>query len=116
MYKITIVAWRNPEMSVEDCRRWWIEDHAPIAARMPGLKGYVINLAQKDEAGEAPLLMGTDDLYFDSEAAFEIAWNSPEWTEARAHTAASGIKAVRSTVHEVRIIDPETTGILKREG
>jgi len=116
MYKITIVAWRNPDMSVEDCRRWWIEEHAPIARRMPSLKGYVINLAQKDENGEEPLLMGTDDLFFESEEAFQTAWESAEWREARAHTAASGIKAVRSTVHEVRIIDPETTGVIVRKG
>lgn len=112
MFKMTIVAWRRPDWSIEECRRWWLEEHAPIARRMPGLRGYIINLAQRDEAGAEPELMGTDDLFFDSEEAFEKAWNSPEWREARAHTAAAGIKAIRSFVNEVRIIDPVSTGIV----
>jgi hypothetical protein len=52
MVKIAIILFRN-HMTLEEQHRWWLEDHAPIARRMPGLRGYVINLANREEAGES---------------------------------------------------------------
>jgi uncharacterized protein (TIGR02118 family) len=106
VFKMTIVVWRNPAVTLEEAHRWWIEEHAPIVRRTPGLRGYVINLAQPGD-GTDPELMGTDDITFDSREAFEAAWRSPEWQAAREHTAAAGHRAIRAVVKEVRIIDPD---------
>lgn len=35
MIKMTITLFRNNE-TLEEQQRWWLEDHAPIARRMPG--------------------------------------------------------------------------------
>jgi hypothetical protein len=42
--KIEIILFRN-KATLEEQHRWWLNEHAPIARRMPGLRGYVINLA-----------------------------------------------------------------------
>lgn len=99
MIKMAITLFRN-EMTLEEQQRWWLEDHAPIAREMPGLRGYVINLASVGENGEDPMMCGTDELLFDTWEDAQRAYNSAEWQRARAHTAESGAKAVRAWIRE----------------
>lgn len=104
MTKIEIILFRN-HMALEDQHRWWLEEHAPIARKMPGLKGYTINLADKGEGGEEPEICGTDTLTFDSWDAAMTAYRSAEWSAAREHTAASGARVLRTWVkREVSIV------------
>lgn len=104
MTKIEIILFRN-HMTLEEQHRWWLEDHAPIARLMPGLKGYTINLADKGEGGEEPEICGTDTLSFDSWEDAMTAYKSPEWRAAREHTAASGARVLRTWVkREVSIL------------
>ena len=103
MVKIAIILFRN-NMTLEDQHRWWLEEHAPIARRMPGLRGYVINLARRGEGGEEPEICGTDELLFDSWDDAQTAYNSAEWKQAREHTRESGARVSRTWVREVRII------------
>ena len=99
MVKIEIILFRNA-MTLEEQHRWWLEDHAPIARKMPGLRGYFINLAGRGEGDEEPEICGTDTLTFDSWDAAMTAYRSPEWSADRAHTQASGAKALRTWVRE----------------
>lgn len=99
MVKIEIILFRNA-MTLEEQHRWWLEDHAPIARQMPGLRGYFINLAGRGEGDEEPEICGTDTLSFDSWEAAMTAYKSPEWSAARAHTQASGARALRTWVKE----------------
>jgi uncharacterized protein (TIGR02118 family) len=93
--RIEIILFRN-KMTLEEQHRWWLKEHAPIARRMPGLRGYVINLAGRGESGEDPAICGTDTLTFDSWEDAMMAYNSAEWREARAHTEASGARTLRT--------------------
>ena len=99
MLRIEIILFRNA-MTLEEQHRWWLEEHAPIARRMPGLRGYFINLAGRGEGAEEPEICGTDTLTFDSLEAAMTAYNSPEWTAAREHTKASGARALRTWIKE----------------
>ncbi|MGH8788631.1 MAG: EthD family reductase [Cupriavidus necator] len=72
-------------MTLDEPHRWWLEEHAPIARQMPGLRGYVIHLAGEGEGGEEPEICGTDTLSFDNWEAAMAAYASPEWQAARAH-------------------------------
>lgn len=99
MIKMAITLFRN-SMTLEEQQRWWIEDHAPIARQMPGLRGYVINLADRGEDGEDPMICGTDELLFDNWEDAQRAYHSDEWRRARAHTAESGAEAVRAWIRE----------------
>ena len=107
MYKMVIVVYRNPAVPFDEAIRWWTEEHFPIAKRIPGLIGYVVNIAQREADGENPAIMGTDEIYFESREAAEAAYQPPDWAESRAHTQAAGHTAARCTVEEVRIIDPD---------
>lgn len=104
MLKIEIILFRN-HMTLEEQHRWWLEEHAPIAKKMPGLRSYVINLADKGENGEEPELCGTDELIFDSWEAAMKAYSSAEWRAAREHTKASGARVLRTWVKkEVKVV------------
>ena len=41
MVKLIYCIARKPEISVEEFHRYWRETHAPIAARIPGVRRYV---------------------------------------------------------------------------
>ena len=101
--KMAIVLYRN-DMTLEEQHRWWIEEHAPLGKQIPGLKSYVIYLAQRDEDGTEPAIAGTDIVEFEDEKAAERAFASEEWKRAREHTAASGAKVLRSWAVERRMI------------
>ena len=104
MVQIEIILFRN-HMSLEDQHKWWLEEHAPIARRMPGLRGYTINLADRGEGEDEPDICGTDTLSFDDWDAAMTAYKSKEWGEARAHTQASGAKVLRTWIKpQVKII------------
>jgi uncharacterized protein (TIGR02118 family) len=104
--RIEIILFRNA-MTLEQQHRWWLEEHAPIARQMPGLRGYVINLAGRGEMGDEPEICGTDTLTFDSWDDAMTAYNSPQWKEARAHTQASGARTLRTWIKEqVAIVKP----------
>lgn len=97
MVQIEIILFRN-HMTLEQQHRWWLDEHAPIARNMPGLRGYTINLAGKGEGGEEPEICGTDTLTFDDWEAAMTAYRSAEWSRAREHTQASGAKVLRTWI------------------
>lgn len=99
MIRIEIILFRNA-MTLEEQHRWWLEDHAPLARLMPKLRSYTINLAGRGESGEDPEICGTDTLAFDSWDDAMIAYNSPEWQRARAHTEASGARVLRTWIKD----------------
>lgn len=107
MTKIAIILFRNHQ-SLEEQHRWWLEEHAPIARKIPGLRSYTINLSDKGEDGSEPEIAGTDYLEFDDWDAAIVAYNSPEWSAARSHTQASGAKTLRTWIKETHQILEES--------
>ena len=59
------------EMDAAEISRWWLEEHAPLARRLPGLRRLVFNVVE----GDAPY-DGVSELWFDSQDAFEAAYAS----------------------------------------
>ena len=77
MIKVLAVIRRRPDMSREECHRYWLDVHAGIAKQMPGVRRYVINLAARGaEAGQEPAFDGVAELWFDDVAASEAAFAS----------------------------------------
>ena len=77
MIKLVAVIRRRPDMTREECHRYWREVHAGIAKEMPGVRRYVINLATRGAAaGEEPPFDGVAELWFDDVAAGEAAFAS----------------------------------------
>lgn len=103
MVQIEIILFRN-HMTLEEQHRWWLEEHAPKARLMPGLRGYTINLADRGENESDPEICGTDTLTFDDWEAAMTAYRSKEWSAARAHTEASGARALRTWIKRQVVI------------
>ena len=56
-------------MSPEQFRHWWLHDHAPLAAQLPGVRRVVFNAcADTDD------IDGISELWFDDRAAFDAAY------------------------------------------
>lgn len=80
--------------SPEAFRRWWLDTHGPIAARLPELRGYVQNLVY-DVLGDAPLAGngepmacdGFTELWFDDAASMSRAFPPRTGTSVTDHAS-----------------------------
>lgn len=79
MHKAVFMLDRGDDVSVEEFREYWEEEHAPVAVEeVPGLRKYTISFPV--DAEEAPH-DGMATLYFDSEADLEAAMASEAMAE-----------------------------------
>lgn len=68
--KAVILLRRRPDASVEEFRRWWLDEHAPLARQLPGLRRLVFNVVDGDDAPYD----GVSELWFDSLDDFHAAY------------------------------------------
>jgi uncharacterized protein (TIGR02118 family) len=81
-----IVALRyRADQPAETCRRYWIEQHGPMALELPRLKHYRQShrVSGEDDFGNAPY-DGFGSLWFEDEAAAKQALASPQMAALRA--------------------------------
>ncbi|MEI8239328.1 MAG: EthD family reductase [Actinomycetota bacterium] len=90
-FKAVILLRRRDDMSAEEFRRWWLHEHAPLAAQLPGVRRIVFNAAVDDPPGGADDVDGVSELWFDSEADFVAAYA----TELGQQVAADSMAHVR---------------------
>jgi uncharacterized protein (TIGR02118 family) len=83
MLKMVFIAHRKPGMDEKEFHRYWKETHAPIAAKIPGLRKYVQRHAVAGAEGAAPPIDGISEMWFDGPEALE----TPEAQAAIADTA-----------------------------
>ena len=104
MYKVVTAYKRKPGMDVEAFQRYWLENHAPIAACLPGLRRYVQShsLVQGYRKGDLPC-DGLSEMWFDSRDAWQSAMASPVAAALRADERAF-IDAARKVVMPVETL------------
>lgn len=81
-----IVAFKyKAGQSKEACRRYWIEQHAPLALELAGLKHYVQShrVTGEEDIGNAPY-DGFASLWFENEAVAKQALASPQMAALKA--------------------------------
>jgi uncharacterized protein (TIGR02118 family) len=80
MVKAIFMVCRAPELSIEEFQRQWIEERAPLAARLPGLRRYVLNVPPPEAyEGVRPLTLdGWSEMWFDNLDDLHSAFASPE--------------------------------------
>jgi uncharacterized protein (TIGR02118 family) len=80
---------RRAGLSVEAFQRRWRAGHAVLAAKIPGLRRYVMSATRASAyaAGRAPAYDGAALLWFESLAALRAAGASPEYRAAVADRA-----------------------------
>lgn len=77
MIKLIGTAYRRDDFTHEAFMRYWLDVHAPISARRPGLRGYVVSEVIRKVNGT----METDafvEQWFDDEESYARARQSPE--------------------------------------
>ena len=88
MIKWIVALKYRADQPAETCQRYWIEQHAPMALELAGLKAYRQShrVAGEDDFGNAPY-DGFGSLWFDDEAAARAALASPQMAAIRADAA-----------------------------
>lgn len=74
MLKVLVVLYKRPGLTWGEFRRYWREDHGPLARQIPGLRRYVHN----DALEESKPPYGVAELWFDDQEALDAGMNSPE--------------------------------------
>jgi uncharacterized protein (TIGR02118 family) len=77
MFTLALLLYRKPGTSIEQYQSYWHDTHGPIAAKIPGLRGYVQNHVQPDAEGNTAV-DGIALLTFDSAEAMNAGLGSPE--------------------------------------
>ncbi len=72
MFKVMILLKRKEELSKDDFKIWWMNEHAKLATQLPGLKKICFNLVKNEDS----LYDGVSELWFDSEDAFTESYQS----------------------------------------
>ena len=86
MFKAMILLSRRDDMDHEAFLQWWLHDHAPLAAQLPGVRRIVFNPCDPHDDVD-----GISELWFDSEHEFTAAYA----TEIGAAVAADSMAHVR---------------------
>jgi uncharacterized protein (TIGR02118 family) len=81
MIKTMGTAYRRDDFSTEDFIKYWIDVHAPISARAPGMRGYVVSEVLRRTRGELHADAFVEQ-WFDDDDALERAVASPEMAVA----------------------------------
>jgi uncharacterized protein (TIGR02118 family) len=68
---------RKPGMSLEAFRTHWLEVHAALCVKLPGLRRYSVNFVDRERFAHFPY-DGFSELWFDSEDALRAALDSDE--------------------------------------
>ena len=94
-FKAVILLSRRDDMTPTEFRTWWLHEHAPLAAQLPGVRRIVFNAVAGDDAELANAdVDGVSELWFDDEAAFTAAYA----TDLGKQVAADSMAHVRSRV------------------
>ena len=72
MFKAMILLTRRGDMTNDEFTDWWLRDHAPRAARLPGVRRVVFDVVDAGPTGAG--IDGISELWFDSQADFESAY------------------------------------------
>jgi uncharacterized protein (TIGR02118 family) len=77
VYKTIFLLKRDPSLSEDEFRAYWLDVHVPIVLAVPNLRGFTCNIVADSPAGPAPY-DGFAELWWDDEAAFHEALATPE--------------------------------------
>ncbi|MFN0154952.1 MAG: EthD domain-containing protein [Gaiella sp.] len=100
MFKAIILLTRKEGMTPDEFRRWWLDEHAPLARQLPGVRRIVGNLVTTPDAPYD----GITELWFDDQAALEGAYASEIGQAVAADSMAHVSGRVRLAVDEVTLV------------
>ena len=104
--KLIALVQRRANMTQDAFARYWRCVHAPLAAAIPGMRGYRINVAQDQADHPGAPYHGTAEIWFDSRAEMAAGLASQQGRIAGDDTAAFA-DSVTFLVTEETVILPE---------
>ncbi len=111
MIKKIGTAYKRDDFTPEEFMRYWLEVHAPISAKAPGLRGYVVSEVIRKIQGELETEAFVEQ-WFDDEEAYAQARQSAEaaaaWADLERYAKPAGTFWVLK--EHVLIPPPLTTG------
>lgn len=99
MFKAMILLTRRSDMTHEQFARWWLDEHAPLARQLPGVREIRFN-----EVFEGDGVDGITELWFDDRESFEAAYATDIGTVVAQDSLAHVSARVRLMVNEHRIV------------
>jgi uncharacterized protein (TIGR02118 family) len=78
MIKIMLILHRRSDLTTEEFRRYWHEQHQPLPVRLPGLRRLVLNDVLPAPDGSPVPCDGIAEDWFESAEAMQAAFVSPE--------------------------------------
>ncbi len=103
-FKAVILLSRRADMTPDEFRRWWLHEHAPLAAQLPGARRIVFNPCTPDDD-----IDGVSELWFDSEDDFTAAYATDVGRQVTADSMAHLRSRVRLFTTEHVVVDAGTT-------
>lgn len=83
MYTVVYEVYRKDNLSHDEMVAYWLNEHRPIAMKMPNLRGYEIWPVREADGVEGEEVSGFVILRFDTEEDFHTAHESPEFAATR---------------------------------
>jgi uncharacterized protein (TIGR02118 family) len=99
MFKAMILLTRRSDMSHEQFAHWWLEEHAPLARQLPGVREIRFN-----EVTEGEGIDGVAELWFDDRASFDAAYATAIGTSVAQDSLDHVASRVRLFVDENQIL------------
>lgn len=84
MYKVLWICRFNSDLTREQAQKHWREVHGPLVLKVPGVIGYTQNhcvetVRMSSPNGEALIIDGIAEAWWESKASYDAAMISPEW-------------------------------------
>ena len=102
MFKAIILLKKKNEVSSEEFKNWWINDHSSKAAMLPKIRKLCFNLVENDSEKAYD---GVAEQWFDSQEDFENAYKSEIGKKVAADSISNVLKRDRLFVKEHNIVN-----------
>lgn len=101
MFKAMIMLTRGEDMTHEDFRRWWIDEHQQLAQQLPGVRKIRFNVIDQDDTATCD---GIAELWFDSKDAFAAAYATEIGKIVAADSLSHVAGRVRMFAEEIEVL------------
>ena len=103
MLKVISLMKRKEDMSLDEFRKWALEEHPPLGKKLPGIRHYRMNVVLKDDPNLP--FHAVSEFWFDDDAARQAAFATPEGQAAGGDAAAHCSSRVHLLSEEKIIIE-----------
>jgi uncharacterized protein (TIGR02118 family) len=100
MFKAMILLSRREDTTPDDFRRWWLDEHRPLALQLPGLRRMVVNIVEPGPGRDETGIDGVSELWFDTQADFEAAYATEIGKAVAADSMGHNRRRVRLLIDE----------------